>query len=522
MIANRRETGVPHSPGGLSEETRLVHEMLSASRALQPDAVAVIDGQRTLTYRELDDWSNRVAHLLLARGVRRHSRVVLAVENSLEFVACYFGIQKSGAAVVPLPAGPRSDRLRGAIADCAPSACIVDGPTASLISSDDVPATPLIIAGPAPPAGMTHLEAALADMPPTAPPVRPVDMDLAAIVYTSGSTGRPRGVMLTHRNIVANTRSIVTYLELTSTDRVMCVLPFYYVYGLSLLHTHIAVGGSIVIENRFAFPNVVLSAMQQHDVTGFAGVPSSFLLLLHRSALPDMTFSSLRYVTQAGGPMPPSRILEWLERGPRVPFYVMYGATEASARLTYLPPDSLRHKLGSIGRPIPGVEILIVKPDGEVARPREVGEVVARGANIAPGYWNNPEETSARFGAMGYRTGDLGYRDEDGFLFLVGRREDMIKVGAHRVGAGEIEDILHEHPAVLEAAVVGAPHDLLGEVPHAFVVLRDPLTPLDAIVAFCRSRLPPHKVPQRWSQCSALPKLTGVGKIDRRALQSEV
>jgi acyl-CoA synthetase (AMP-forming)/AMP-acid ligase II len=353
--------------------------------------------------------------------------------------------------------------------------------------------------------------------------VRSIDVDLAAIIYTSGSTGAPRGVMLTHRNIVSNTESIVTYLRLTAADRVMCVLPFYYVYGLSLLHTHMAVGGSVVVDNRFTFPNVVLTAMQQQHVTGFAGVPSTFALLLHRSNLDEVTLPDLRYVTQAGGGLPPARILEWLERGPKVPFYVMYGATEASARLTYLPPAELRRKLGSIGRAIPNVEIVVVGDEGGVVPPGEVGELVARGANISPGYWNNPEESGQRFSPLGYRTGDLGYADEEGYLFLVGRRHDMLKVGAHRVGAKEIEDVLHEYPGVHEVAVVGVPDELLGEVPVAFLAMRDSeREDAEALLQFCRTRLATHKLPARFIFQPELPKTPGVGKIDKLALHERL
>jgi acyl-CoA synthetase (AMP-forming)/AMP-acid ligase II len=260
--------------------------------------------------------------------------------------------------------------------------------------------------------------------------------------------------------------------------------------------------------------------MRQHAVTGFAGVPSTFALLLHRSNIDEVLLPDLRYVTQAGGGLPPTRILEWLERGPKAAFYVMYGATEASARLTYLEPSELRRKLGSIGRAIPNVEILVVTEDGRVAAEGEVGELVARGANISPGYWNNPNETAARFTEIGYMTGDLGYADEEGYLFLVGRRHDMIKVGAHRVGAKEIEDVLHQYPAVHEAAVVAAPDDILGEVPVAFVALREDLpNPAEALRAFCSHSLPAYKVPVRFVFWQELPKIQGVGKIDKRILR---
>lgn len=503
----------------------LVYHFLERFARETPAAPAVIDQNGTTTYDQLNRLANRFANLCREVGVIRGDRVAIALENSVELVAVYLGAMKAGAVAVPLPPGPRSDRLTRAITDCSPRVVVIDPPTAREVEASgslvNVPAV-FVARGVAKRglASFRDLQAALESSAEEAPTVRCIDLDLAAIIYTSGSTGEPRGVMLTHKNFVANARSILQYLELTYRDRVMCVLPFYYVYGLSLLHTHLAVGGSIVVDNRFAFPNVVLAAMQQHRVTGFAGVPSTFALLLHRSNLAEMPLPDLRYVTQAGGGMPRSQILDWCERGPRVPFYVMYGATEAGARLTYLPPDALPKKLGSIGRSIPNVEIVVVNELGKRAGPGEVGELVARGSNIASGYWNNPDETREKFGPLGYRTGDLGYMDEDGFLYLVGRRHDMIKVGAHRIGAKEIEDVLLEHPRVHEAAVVAMTHDLLGEAPIAFVSWKDDASiDLEGLQAFCRSRLPAHKLPVRFVVRADLPKIGGVGKIDKSALK---
>ena len=506
----------------------LLHQFLEESARCRPQATALIDARRTATYAEMDILANRFANLYRQSGVSRHDRVVIAMENSVDFAGAYFGALKAGAAAVPLPAGPRSDRLGTAIADCDPAVAVIDWPTAQDTGRShplcDVPK--VFVSSPARPVAVSSpfrsLEHGLRQAGEEPPAVRPIDIDLAAIIYTSGSTGEPRGVMLTHRNIVANTRSIVSYLGLTAADRVMCVLPFYYVYGLSLLHTHVAVGGSVVVDNRFAFPNVVLEAMQRLAVTGFAGVPSTFSLLLHRSDLDQTDFPALRYVTQAGGGMPVARIHEWLERGPDVPFYVMYGATEASARLTYLEPSRLRDKMGSIGRPIPNVEIVVVADGGRLAAPNEVGELYARGTNIALGYWNNPDETRERFTPLGYCTGDLGYVDSDGFLFLVGRKHDMLKVGAHRVGAKEIEDLLNRYPGVSEAAVVAAPDDLLGEVPVAFLSFRRGTEgSVEGLQGFCRTNLAPHKVPVRFEFKAELPKISGIGKIDKRALRDE-
>lgn len=501
----------------------LVHRFLEDAARRTPDAAALVEPNRPTSYGQLDRLANKFAHLFVAAGVTRGDRVLIALDNSREFVAAYIGAMKAGGVAVPIPAGPRSDRLAGAVADCAPRVCLVDAPTAPLLATARVASDCrvfIVRANAERGAAADDLAQALEHCPDHPVAVRPIDQDLAAIIYTSGSTGQPRGVMLTHGNIVSNTRSIVAYLELTAADRVMCILPFHYVYGLSLLHTHLSVGGTVVIDNRFMFPNVVLAAMAQHRVTGFAGVPSTFALLLHRSSLETTDLSSLRYVTQAGGNMPAARIQEWLDRGPKAPFWVMYGATEASARLTCLPPAMLKQKLGSIGRPISNVEIAIVKDDGTRAAVGETGELVARGSNVACGYWNDPGETARKFGPGEYRTGDLGYRDEDGYIYLVGRLHDIIKVGAHRVGAKEIEDVLHEHPAVHDAAVVSAPHQLLGEVPVAFVVVKSEAREDErGLMTFCASHLAQHKVPARVILRTELPKLS-TGKIDKGALRA--
>jgi long-chain acyl-CoA synthetase len=500
----------------------LVHTFLRDAADRAPDAIALVGHGEQATYGALNARANQAAHVLMEAGVRRGDRVVVAFDNCVDLVAAYFGAMKAGAVAVPLPPGAQNDRFDKAVADCRPAACVVDRRTAEGQAGalTRVPAVFVHDRKADPTTTGTALWGTAVDAAAASEPdVRMIDLDLAAIIYTSGSTGAPRGAILSHLNIRSNTDSIVEYLHLGASDRVMSVLPFYYVYGLSLLHTHVRVAGSVVMDNRFAFPNTVLAAMQEHRVTGFAGVPSTFALLLHRSNLPKMTFPDLRYVTQAGGGMPPATIREWLTVGPRVPFYVMYGATEASARLTYLEPADLERKLGSIGRGIPNVEMQVLTDDGRVAGPGEVGELVARGSNISSGYWNNEDETHAKFGSEGYRTGDLGYADEEGFLFLVGRKQDMIKVGAHRVGAKEIEDVIHEHPAVHEAAVVGRPDPILGEVPVAFVVFRTSAgEEVEELLTLCRSRLPRHKVPAAIETRRDLPK-NSVGKIDKRALR---
>jgi long-chain acyl-CoA synthetase len=503
--------------------TMLLHELLSRSAQHAPRSIAVIEPRTSITYEALQQEALAIADRLREAGIEPGDRVVLACDNSIAFIACYFGVLNAGAVVVPVPPGPRSDRFTTALHDCSPAACIVDQATWPLVGDADagsLRARFVVRQGSEAGHATTVLEQrGGGGHPPSPSASAAAPPGLAAIIYTSGTTGAARGVMLSHANVTSNAAAIVEYLGLTAADRMMVILPFYYVYGLSLLHTHVAVGGSLVLDNRFAYPKVVLNAMQEHGVTGFAGVPSTFALLLHKFDIRSLSFPALRYVTQAGGPMPPALAEEWLRALPDVPFYIMYGATEAAARLAYLPPTELPRRLGSIGRAIAGVEIRVLRDDGRVASAGEVGELVARGPNISSGYWNCAEETRDRFGPEGFRTGDLGFADADGFLYLVGRRHDMIKVGAHRVSAKEIEEVLYQHPAVHEAAIIGIPHPLLGEAPAAHVVLRDRVRATAGdLVAYCREQLPAHKVPVEVEFHDDLPK-SGAGKLMKSALR---
>jgi acyl-CoA synthetase (AMP-forming)/AMP-acid ligase II len=499
-----------------------VQDLLFDSAAATPEAPLLVTATQRHSYAEIAAMTDAAARGLAASGVRRGDRVVIALDNSAEFVAAYLGAMAAGAVAVPMPGGPKSDRLPKAVLDCAPAAIVSDDVTLETLPAAVLTTVPTVIT-----TAQVGGERAqpFADLLArgrswSAPLSSGIDLDLAAIIYTSGSTGEPRGAMLSHLNILSNTRSIVEYLKLTASDRMLVVLPFHYVYGLSLLHTHVAVGGSLVLENRFAFPNLAVKAIAAHEATGFAGVPSTFAILLHRTNLASRPLPSLRYVTQAGGAMSPAHIREWREALPRVAFYVMYGATEASARLAYLPPSELERKLGSIGHAIPNVELAIEREDGTLAGAGEVGELVARGANIMAGYWNRPVETAQALGPNGYRTGDLARRDEEGYFYIVGRKTDMLKVGAHRVGAREIEDVLNEHPDVHESAVVGEADELMGEVPVACVVGRQAGGADEAALrAFCRDRLPEHKVPVRVVFLDELPKNDNA-KVNKQALRA--
>jgi acyl-CoA synthetase (AMP-forming)/AMP-acid ligase II len=344
--------------------------------------------------------------------------------------------------------------------------------------------------------------------------------DVAQVIYTSGSTGRPKGVVLTHKNLVVNTRSILEYLELTADDSIMAVLPFVYAYGNSVMLTHLFAGGTLVIENNLLYPHVVLDAMIKTGVTGFSGVSTTYALLLNHSNLKSYAFPALRYLTHAGGPMPSELLSRIRTAFPDRRMFLMYGQTEASARLTYLPPELLDVKKESAGRAIPGVVLKIVKEGGETARPGEVGEIWASGDNIMQGYWQDTELTSGVLQEGWLHTGDLGRLDQEGYLTIVGRNNEMIKAGSYRISPTEIEEVLLQHQQVHEAGVVGIDDPILGQKICAIVALKEPGALSDQdLMAYCAKRLVQYKRPKVVVIVSALPKSPS-GKILREQLRT--
>lgn len=511
-------------------EPVLVHEMLAESAQRSPDKPFLITSDETITYGRAASEANRMARALRRLGVKRGDRVAILADNSLDYVAAYYGSLQAGAVAVPVNTSTHARGLNFLLENCGVKALIAEDRFGPVVA-EALEATPeLRYLLTHDPAGLGMIPAHVKVVPwagalaaetdaPVACPC--VDIDFASIIYTSGSTGRPRGASLSHLNLTANTRSIVRYLELTAQDRVMAVLPFYYVYGKSLLHTHTWAGGSLVIGSDLTFPNDLVDDLHRTEATGFAGVPSTYAILLNRSRLCTDPPPALRYVTQAGGAMAPELIRRLVDGLPRTRVFIMYGATEAGARLTYLPPEDLPRKLGSIGRAIPNVEVRVLREDHQEADTGETGELVARGSNIMAGYWGDLEETRAVLGPEGFHTGDLGRRDDEGYLYVVGRKREMIKCGAHRISPKEIEETLMEHPDVHEVAVIGVPHEIMGEAIRAYVVLREgsDLAPQD-LVGFAATRLPEYKVPAEVRLRSDLPK-NASGKIQKQVLRDE-
>jgi acyl-CoA synthetase (AMP-forming)/AMP-acid ligase II len=345
--------------------------------------------------------------------------------------------------------------------------------------------------------------------------------DPAAIMFTSGSTGEAKGVAVSHRNIECNARDIVEYLGLSPESRTMAVLPFYYCYGTSLLHSHLLAGASLALNNTFMFPEIVLDDLRDKNCTGFAGVPSTYQILLRKTTFAKRHFPALRQLQQAGGKLPNAFIREIREAFPDVDFFTMYGQTEATARLSYLPSDRLADKLGSIGKGLPSTKLEVLKEDGTPVLPgsEEIGEIVASGENIALGYWNDEEETAKFFRDGKLYTGDMARVDADGFIFIVERSRDFIKAMGNRVGPKEIEEVLAEMPEIVEAAVIGVHDELWGEAIKAFVTtVPNAMIDPEAVRLHCLKSLPNFKVPQYVEFLPHMPK-TANGKIAKEELR---
>jgi acyl-CoA synthetase (AMP-forming)/AMP-acid ligase II len=347
-----------------------------------------------------------------------------------------------------------------------------------------------------------------------------IDLDSdAALMFTSGTTARPRLVRVTHRNIQANTNSIIEYLDITREDRVMAILQFFYCFGTSLLHSHLRAGGSVVLSTSFVFPEVILDMMERNQCTGLAGVPSTYQTLLRNSTFKKRKLASLRKIQQAGGKLQTVLIQELIDTLPQAKVFVMYGQTEATARLSYLPPELLGVKLGSIGKGIPGVTLRVLDESGSPVKPGDVGEICASGENISPGYWNDPEATAPKFVNGVLRSGDLATVDEDGYIYVVDRKADFIKSYGYRVSSQRVEECIVEIPEVVAAAVIGEPDDVRGEAIWAFVVVKSGVTlTTPDILDYCNTHLANYMVPKEVVFLDRLP-MNAHGKIVKNELR---
>lgn len=518
----------------------LVTHFLEHSARRRPDKIAVVADGKRLSYADVDTSANQVANSLIEHGVVRGDRVAILLDNSVETVISIFAALKANAIFSVINPSTKADKLSYVLQDLEPRAIIthrdklniamtaVEGAVSiqhMLVVGDDVPEMMQATISTA------RWQDVMATAASSRPETQAIDLDLAMIIYTSGSTGIPKGIMCTHRSMRAVAMSIAEYLENTENDIILNVLQLAFGYGLYQLFVTFAVGGTFVLERGFAFPYQILALMQREGVTGMAGVPTIFSLLLGLKDLKKHLPPSLRYVTNAGGGMPASRILALRDVLAPTKLYSMYGQTECQ-RVCFLMPEEIERRPDSVGKAIPNTQVCIVNEDDEILGPGVVGELVVRGSHLMSGYWRTPEKTAERyrvssklaeagFGRSGETllyTNDLFTMDQDGFLYFVSRTDDIIKCRGEKVAPKEIEHVLYLFPGVKDAAAIGVPDPILGQTikvvvsPQAGVVLNE-----RALREHCKHHLEDVMLPRYIEIVSELPK-GPTGKINKRAL----
>ncbi|HEY3355627.1 MAG TPA: AMP-binding protein [Polyangia bacterium] len=513
----------------------MVDDLLRDAAAREPDHVALIVGEERITYGELDARVSRCAAAFAAAGLLPRDRIAIQLPNSIDTVVTIFGAARAGAAFLVLHPSTKPDKLAYVLANCAAKAFVSRDAELRFLGEvrAEVPTLgPVFTVGQGPlpdSAGeqVYRFADALAAAPDRPPRTPRVDLDLAALIYTSGSTGKPKGVMHTHGSLRAATLAVVEYLENTRDDVCLDVLPLSFGYGLIQVLCAACAGATVVLERGFSFAFPIIEAIMKHRVTGFAGVPTIYALLLELRELEKHDLSSLRYYTNAAGPLPPAHMDRLRQVFPRARLYSMYGQTEC-IRSSFLPPDELDRRPRSVGKGIPNQEHWVENEDGRPVQPGEVGELVIRGAHVMRGYWAAPEATAkvlkpGRYpGEVVYYSGDLFTVDEDGFLFFVSRKDDIIKCRGEKVAPREVENVLHAHPAVLEAAVIGVPDPILGEAVKAYVVPREGATVVPKeLLGYVKANLEDFMVPKEIELREALPK-TPSGKVCKSDLRAEV
>ncbi|MCA9960493.1 MAG: AMP-binding protein [Anaerolineales bacterium] len=509
----------------------LVNDFLEQSAARTPDKLALICGERRLTYAELDGMANRLANALQAHGVQRGDRVALYLPNTVELVVAIFATLKANGVFVVINSSTKQDKLLYMVNNCRAVGLVTrtrETAVADTLLANAPSLKFAIFSEQGADAAAQERERAYAfdaiqaNYPNTCPPRRNIDQDLACLIYTSGSTGDPKGVMSAHSNVVFAASSIITYLENRPDDIVINALPLSFDYGLYQLLMVFKFGGTLVLERSFTFPAQILQKIATEKVTGFPGVPTVFAILLTMD-LSKYDLSSLRYITNTAAALPPSHIQQIRDLFPWATLYSMYGLTETK-RTLYLPPAELDRRPGSVGVAIPGTEVWVEDENGTRLGAGQIGELVIRGGHVMRGYWENAEATAVRYrpgpipGERLCYSGDLFRMDEEGFFYFVARKDDIIKSRGEKVAPKEVETVLYGIAGVKETAVIGIPDPILGEAIKAFIVTdRDDLTDKE-VLRHCRANLEDFMVPQIVEFRSELPK-TSSGKITKKELR---
>ncbi len=520
--------------------SNLVGDLAFGVRAAPESATALVAGTRRIDYDGLRAQIEDFALALASLGVSADARVGIWLEKHVETVVAIFGTARAGRVFVPVNPLLKAAQAAYIARDCNVEVLITSAARwASLRSlTSECPDLRHVILVES--ARVERDEGAvvqlswgemLAGRSNGATLRKPIDVDMAAILYTSGSTGRPKGVVVSHRNIVEGARSVSAYLENDPSDRILAVLPLSFDYGLSQLTTSFLVGATVVLHN-YLLPQDVVRILEREQITGLAAVPPLWIQLATLE-WPKGASAHLRYFTNSGGAMPTATLAELRKRAPKAKPFLMYGLTEAF-RSTYLPPTEVDRRPTSMGKAIPNAEILVVREDGSECAPGEPGELVHRGALVSLGYWNDPEKTAERFRPLpGQRrelvltelavwSGDTVRKDEEGFLYFVGRRDEMIKTSGYRVSPTEIEEVVYRSGLAAEVAAVGVEHPTLGQ---AIVLVAKPAhgrqADSKALLDACKGDLPTFMLPQLIDWVDAPLPRNANGKIDRKALAAE-
>ncbi|HYM03685.1 MAG TPA: acyl-CoA ligase (AMP-forming), exosortase A system-associated [Stellaceae bacterium] len=517
--------------------SELLHQLIESSARRHPSLPALGFKTQTLDYRSLWNEVQQAAQAFVGLGLKRGERLGIYLEKRLETVIALFAATAAGCVVVPINPILKPRQVGYIMRDCNVRVLVTSKPRAEdlveeIAGSPDLACVVLVDGSDL---GTHEGRASVVDWPSAmaAPsrgaPSRVIDTDMAAILYTSGSTGNPKGVVLSHRNMVAGAKSVSQYLENSPEDRILSVLPLSFDAGLSQLTTGFAVGAKVVLLN-YLLPRDVVRACAQEEITGMTGVPPLWIQLAELDWPPATR--SMRYFANTGGHMPRATLDRLRAAMPQAKPYLMYGLTEAF-RSTYLDPAEVDRRPDSIGKAIPNAEILVVRPDGQLCDADEPGELVHRGALVGMGYWNDPERTAQRYRPapgqpaglclpeIAVWSGDVVRRDADGFLYFVGRRDEMIKTSGYRVSPTEVEEVVYSSGLVGAAAALGIPHERLGQG-IALVVTPPVGSRLDeaALMAECRRAMPQYMVPLRIIERGDLPRNPN-GKIDRKLLAGE-
>lgn len=500
-----------------------VEDFLTRSAGRLPDKIALVCSGTRLSYDEMDRLSTRFALGLAAQGVKKGDRVLIFLDNCVEAAIAIFGTLKAGAVFSPINASTKAAKLAFIIDNCRAAAVVTKTRMApvlvealtrcrtrpvSIVADHGALALPDAL-------NFGTLTATDGSLPAPGP-----DADLAMLIYTSGSTGNPKGVMMTHANIDAAANSITTYLENVENDIILNVLPLAFDYGLYQLLMAVRLGATLVLESSFAFPQAIFQTMREEKVTGFPIVPTMAAMILKSGGIEPGSFPHLRYITNTAAALPPAHIEQLRVLFTSTTIFSMYGLTECK-RCTWLPPARLDDKRGSVGIAIPGTEAYVADEEGDKLPAGITGELMIRGPHVMAGYWENPEATARALrpglepGERVLATGDLFLADAEGFLYFVGRKDDIIKTRGEKVAPKEVEAVLLDHPQVLQAIVVGREDAILGQSVCALVIAKDRTLSERELIRHCARRLEDFMVPKSIEFRQTLPT-TDTGKLSRR------